>query len=168
MSMYQVAVFIHILSAIVWVGGLAFLALVAVPATRPLPAVERSVILQAIGRQFRLVGWVCIGLLLVTGLIVNGYRGLTWGMLFDGTLVASVFSQLLAVKVSLVAVMVLLTLVHDLWLGPASARALSRSNATPSASMRRLRRGSSWTARLSLLLALAVVFLAVALVRGLP
>jgi hypothetical protein len=34
--------------------------------------------------------------------------------------------------------------------------------------MRRLRRGSSWTARLSLLLALAVVFLAVALVRGLP
>jgi putative copper export protein len=69
--MCQFAVFVHLLSAIVWVGGLAFLALVAVPATRMLP-------------QFRVVGRACIGRLLVTGVVVSGYRGLTPAALVRG------------------------------------------------------------------------------------
>ena len=34
---YQLSVFLHILSAIVWIGGMFFLALVVVPATRGVP-----------------------------------------------------------------------------------------------------------------------------------
>jgi uncharacterized membrane protein len=164
--MYQIVVLVHILSAIVWVGGMAFLALVAVPATRALPPAERGAILHAIGRQFRRVGWACIALLIVTGAIASGYRGLTPETF--GGFFATDFGRLLALKLGFVTVMVALTLTHDLWLGPASVRALARGDAAAEAERRRLRRASGWTARLSLLLALAVVFLAVALVRGLP
>jgi uncharacterized membrane protein len=166
--MYQLTVLVHILSAIVWVGGLIFLALVVVPATRPLPPAERGALLNAIGRRFRLIGWVCIGLLAVTGTIASVSRGLTWENLLSGHYFASQFGQVLALKVGLVALMVAVSLVHDLWLGPASTRALVRDDAGAEAFRRRLRRASSWTARLSLVLALAIVFLAVALVRGLP
>jgi hypothetical protein len=36
--MYHVSVFVHILSAIVWIGGMFFLTLVVVPATRTMPS----------------------------------------------------------------------------------------------------------------------------------
>jgi putative copper export protein len=165
---YQAAVSIHVLSAIVWVGGLVFLALVAVPATRPLPAAERGALLNALGRRFRPVGWVCLGLLVLTGLVVSGYRGLTWETFVSGAFFGSPFGRLLAIKLGLVALMALLTLAHDLWLGPASARALAAGESATGRPMAGLRRASAWTARLSLIVALAVVFLGVALVRGLP
>lgn len=165
--MYQIVVLIHVLSAVVWVGGLTFLALVAAPATRSLPAVERGALLNALGRRFRIVGWACIGLLVVTGIIVSGYRGITWQAVVSGGLFASMFGSLLGLKVGVVALMIAISLVHDLWLGPASSRALTRGEeAGPSRAG--LRRASAWTARLSLLLALVIVFLAVSLVRGLP
>jgi hypothetical protein len=71
-------------------------------------------------------------------------------------------------KVSLVALMILMSLLHDVVLGPASARALARAEATATAGTGRLRRASAWLARASVLLGLLVVALAVALVRGLP
>jgi hypothetical protein len=56
--MYQLSVFVHILSAIVLVSGMLFVALIAVPAIRHLPAAERAGLLGRLGRRFRLVGWV--------------------------------------------------------------------------------------------------------------
>jgi uncharacterized membrane protein len=166
--MYQASVLIHIISAIIWVGGLLFLALIVVPATRGLPPAERGALISALGRRFRTVGWICIGLLIITGVITSSYRGVTWQAVASGELLAGQFGRLLAVKVSLVALMVVVSLLHDTVLGPASARALVRAGAPVTREVRRLRRASSWLARASVLLGLLVVALAVALVRGLP
>ena len=73
--MYQLGVLVHLLAAIVWVGGMLFLALVVVPATRRLPAVERASLFDLVGRRFRAVGWACVALLLATGLVNLSYRG---------------------------------------------------------------------------------------------
>jgi quercetin dioxygenase-like cupin family protein len=40
--MYQLSVLVHILSAIIWVGGIFFLALVVVPVARRLPPADRT------------------------------------------------------------------------------------------------------------------------------
>jgi uncharacterized membrane protein len=165
--MYHLSVFVHILSAVIWVGGMLFLALVAVPAARSLPPSERGALLTAIGRRFRLVGWTCIALLLVTGVIIAGYRGVGPTLLLTGQLPANQFGAVLRVKLVLVGIMVGLTLVHDIVLGPASARLLAQSSGH-AVELARQRRLSAWTARLSALLALLIVGLAVALVRGLP
>jgi uncharacterized membrane protein len=65
MIVYQLSVFLHILSAIVWIGGILFLALVVVPAMRGLPPAERAALSGAVGRRFRTVGWACIGVVVV-------------------------------------------------------------------------------------------------------
>lgn len=164
--MYQLSVFLHIISAMGWVGGMLFLALVVVPVARRLPAAERADLLHAAGQRFRVVGWTFVAILIVTGLINAGYRGMTWGDLVTGAIFETTFGQILMIKVAVVAVMIALTALHDFVVGPAMTRALAQGATAPDAG--RLRRRGSWLARVSLLLALVIVALAVMLVRGLP
>ena len=166
--MYQLSVLVHLVSAVVWVGGMLFLALVVVPATRSLPALERGRLIGAIGRRFRTVGWICIGLLAVTGTINAGYRGVTWEQVATGNLLASPFGQLLGVKLLLVALMVGISAVHDFVLGPAATRIVERGHPKAMERAETLRRGASWLGRINTFLGLLVLALAVALVRGLP
>lgn len=170
--MYQLSVFVHIVSAIAWVGGMLCFALVVVPVARRLPPRERGTLVGAMGRRFRTVGWVCIALLIATGLINSGYRGVTWAAVWTGDLFGSPFGRLLAAKLILVAVMLVLSAVHDFVVGPASSRAYEEAGAPPSpallAAMAVSRRRAAWLARVNTLVALVVVALAVMLVRGIP
>jgi uncharacterized membrane protein len=163
---YQLSVYLHILGAMVWVGGMLFLSLVVVPVARRLPPGERAQLLDAIGRRFRVVGWSCVALLIVTGIINSGYRGVTWGSLASGAILDTSFGRLLCLKLALVGAMVVVTALHDFVLGPRSTRALVASpDAATSAAGRRAMR---WLAVLGLLLALLVVAVASMLVRGVP
>jgi uncharacterized membrane protein len=165
---YQLSVYLHILSAVVWIGGMLFLALVIVPATRGRPASERGALLGVLGRRFRTVGWLCIGLLIATGILNAGFRGLSWESFLSGRFLESWFGQVLAVKLGVVALMIAISYYHDFVLGPASVRLLERSDPSQANETARLRRQASWLGRLNTLLALAVLALAVFLVRGLP
>ena len=166
--MYQIVVFIHLLAAIIWVGGMLFLGLVVVPATRGMPPADRGALLTALGRRFRVVGWVVVIVLIVTGIMNAHYRGVSIHSITSGALFKSEFGQVLAAKVVIVGIMLALSLVHDLVVGPAMARALSQSDAASAQEAIVLRRRTSLLARTSALLAIVVVALAVALVRGLP
>jgi copper resistance protein D len=156
---YQLSVYVHVLSAIVWVGGMLFLALVVAPATRGLAPPDRARLFEGVGRRFRAVGWACVALLTATGLVNVAYRGVTFESVTDGRLLDSPFGRVLGLKLLVVAAMLALSVVHDFWLGPAAVR---------SGDGARLRRPAALLARANGLLALVVVFLAVALVRGLP
>jgi putative copper resistance protein D len=160
---YQLTVFIHILAAIVWVGGMLFMALILVPATRKLSAPERRYLFEQIGHRFRAVGWVCVALLIVTGIGNLSFHGIGWATFASGDILTTTFGRLLTAKLLLIALMVIVTAIHDFYLGPASARAAGDIAQTAS-----LRRASGTLARLSAVLALAIVALAVLLVRGLP
>lgn len=162
MLLYQLSVFVHILSAIVWIGGMLFLALVVVPVTRGLPPAERAALFGAVGRRFRAVGWVCIGLLLVTGVVNTTYRGVTWENVLTADLWSTPFGRVLALKLGVVAVMLALSVYHDFVIGPRSVRVVMGDEA------QRLRRIASHVGRVEAILALLVVALAVVLVRGLP
>jgi uncharacterized membrane protein len=166
--MYQLSVFIHIMSATVWVGGMFFVALVAVPALRRLPGPERGRLLGSLGRRFRLVGWITIALLLVSGIVNSVFRGVSWESLASGEILGSGFGQLLAIKLVLVTAMLLISVVHDFIVGPASVRALEAAELGTAGGAERLRRWASWLARVNAILALVVIGVAVVLVRGLP
>jgi uncharacterized membrane protein len=136
---------VHVLSAITWVGGMLFIALVLVPVARRLddPAL-RTRLVQESGRRFRTVGWVALALLVVTGL------GSLW------LSPALLWSPSFHLKGGLVGLALILGALHDFVLGPRAAL----PGADPSA-----RRRASWIARLNLVVALAIVLLGLAL-RG--
>lgn len=170
--MYHLSVFLHLFGAMIWTGGIFFLVLVVVPVARKLPPHERAALITTVASRFRIVGYSSLALVIVTGLVNLGYRGVTWESVVTGTLWQSTFGQLVVAKVALVLVMLLVSVTHDFVVGPASTRAQANAGEQPTPEVQRelaaLRRKAAWLARLTGVLVLAVVITAVLLVRGLP
>jgi putative copper resistance protein D len=161
---YYVNVMVHVLAAMLWLGGMLFLGLVGAPVLRDLePAELRQRLFHQLGLRFRAVGWWAIGVLLLTGLVNLYYRG--WLRWSDG-LGAAVFwrtapGHALALKLIAVAAMLVVSAVHDFGLGPLAGRA-----AAGSARAIQLRRRAALLARINALLGVLVVAAAVRLARG--
>lgn len=164
-ALYLLSVWVHVVSAIVWIGGSLFLALILVPALRR--SEYRGVaagIVGWTGRRFRTVGWICFGLFLLTGIVNLGYRGYEWSDLWTGALWQGSFGHTLAGKLLLFAFILLLSAIHDFYVGPRATALMEADPGSPEA--QRLRRQAGWIGRLNLLLALIVVWLGMMLVRG--
>jgi putative copper resistance protein D len=164
-TFYLLSVWLHLVAAVVWIGGMVFLALVVVPITRR-PEHQRiamSLISQT-GRRFRWVGWGCLLLLLLSGTFNLAYRGFGWADAWNGRVFAGLFGRTLAIKLLFVAMILLLSVVHDFVVGPRATAVGQAAPGSPDAV--RLRLQASWMGRLNLLLALLVVALGVTLVRG--
>lgn len=166
---------IHILAAISWVGGMIFVAFIAGPyIRRTFPPAERTPLMAAIGQRFSYLGWSAIFTLIATG-IYNAVRFLrSWENLWH-----TEFGHILLAKISLVAIMIALSITHDFFLGPrqrelgkrlrqkpaidgAAAETLENQNA-PALALQRLRRWTVLIAQANLLLGLVVILLAASL-----
>jgi putative copper export protein len=158
--MYQIAVFLHVLGAAVWVGGVLFLAAVAVPVARRFEPAIRARIVREAGQQFRLIGWATLGIMVVTGVYLTTERGATLQNVLDGSFWTTAFGRTLAEKLGLVAVMTAISFTHDFVIGPAAARA-QEAGRDPA----QLRQVAAWLARIVAVLAVGIIFLAVLLVR---
>ena len=162
MSLYYLNVTVHVLAALLWLGGRFFLAAVGAPALRELDAPLRAELFRRLGEQFRRVGWVAIGVLILTGIANLQFRGmLSWDVLGSGAFWATSYGHALAWKLGAVAAMLVASAVHDFVLGPAASRARP---GTPEAL--RLRRRAALLARLNALAGVIVVIAAVRLARG--
>jgi uncharacterized membrane protein len=136
---------VHVLSAITWVGGMLFIALVLVPTVRGLgDGTLRARLIQDSGQRFRVVAWIALGVLVFTGLLNLWLQPvLLRSPRFHG-------------KLGLVGLTLILSAFHDFVLGPRAGLA----GADPSARVR-----ASWVARLNVLVALVIVLLGLSL-RG--
>ena len=162
---YLFSVWLHLLAAAVWIGGMVFLGLVLVPVIRGRDfAHVRTALLVRTGLRFRWAGWVVLGLLVATGIFNVGVRGYTFGNLIDGSLWEGAWGHVLAWKVGLVGFVLVVSAIHDFYLGPRATRLLTHNPEAPEA--QRLRRTASYMGRLMLLASLVILALAVLLVRG--
>ena len=135
-------VWLHVLAAAVWVGGLLYATHLVIPA---LARGERAY-LGLLGRA-RMSAWAALGLLIVTGL--DNLRRVR----FD--------SPWLMGKLLLVIVLMALAAHRDFALVPRATRTIEQGGA-PAAALSGLRRLD----RLLLLFAMAVIFLGVGVSRG--
>ena len=153
---WGVVVWLHVVAAMTWVGGMIFISLILAPSLRKLPAGQRWELLRTVGTATRVAGWISLLILLSTGLLNVLHLQIQWN---------SLTGRLLIVKLSLVAAVLALSALHDFVLGPALvARQQGSAPAEPSAA--RMRRLVPWLARMNLLLALGIVYLAVLIARS--
>ena len=183
--MYQAAVFLHLAAAITWIGGSLFLALVLIPAMRrfaPAPAgagrndaddaagatPPPPAMLPAIARRFRIISWLCILLLVATGLYILPTRyGIGFAEFFS---LGGHFIVTLQVKVALAAIVIWMSFIHDFILGPYVSRLTQAAppGQPPHPRLPLLRKLLIWTARLNLALTALIVIVAVTMTRGAP
>jgi len=128
----------------------------------PLAGSKTAQLVRAVGLRFRLVGWVSIGIVVVTG-IVNVLSRVPLSTLSEASFWLSDFGKLLALKLCLVALMLFTSAAHD-FVGARASDAALRDSGAPAT--RRLRSLASRLGRGVAVLALAVLFVAVLLVRG--
>lgn len=146
---YTFCVWLHILAAAAWIGAMVFFAAVVVPVVRRLPEPDAARgLIHSLGVRFRVLGWVALGLLVVTGVLNLWFHGISWSALASSDFRATSFGRALTWKLVLVALVIAATAAHE--------------------GLTTNRRAASWIGRVTLALSLAVLYFAVALVRGMP
>ena len=161
---YYVNVTLHILAAMLWLGGMFFLGIVGAPVLRRVePPALRQQLFDGLGRRFRRVGWITVGVSVVTGVINLWYRGwLHWdGVLGSAGFWRTTTGTALGAKLAFVALMLAVEAYHDFAIGPRAGQVEPGSIESV-----RLRRQASWLARMAALSGLGIVIAAVFLPRG--
>jgi uncharacterized membrane protein len=151
-ALYTLSVFLHVLAACTWIGSMIFFAAAVVPAIRrPEYAAVMPKLVRIVGKRFRVLGWVSLSVLVLTGTANLFYfRGFGLSELSTAAFWRTDFGQALGWKLAFVTLVLVATAAHD---------ALS-SRQTPGA-----RRLASWLGRATLLLSIAALLFAVRLVR---
>ena len=158
--MMSVLIWLHLLAAVSWIGGTVFLSLVLAPSYRSLASKpDAGVLFRTAAKRFRLVVWGAVAVLLLTGPMLVLSHGLP---LFEPTH----WPSPLRIKHSLVVVLLLMTLAHDLVLGPRVRAILALLPDKRTVSDQTILTAATWLPRAALGLSLAVLFAAVMLVRS--
>lgn len=162
--LYILSVFVHILCSIIWIGGMIFLSLVLVPTLRKTEDRKQAIqLILSTGKRFKIIGWHALLLLLITGLLNTYFRG---GFIEGTAFWHSTMGRILMWKMTLFILVLILAGLHDFWLGPRATRIMT--DEPNSAAALRARKTASWIGRANLILGLAIVFLAILMIRGIP
>jgi copper resistance protein D len=165
MQMYYWSVYIHILMAMFWIGGMLFTAAVLVPISRDkLFESKRAALFRKAGTLFSRISWIIFLLMIMTGVMSLLGMGYSLSDLYSSTFWNSPYGGILMGKLHVFGFVLVLSGVHDFWLGP---RAVALTETDPEGSLtRRFRKASSWVGRINLLLGLVLLYYATMLVRG--
>lgn len=163
-TLYYINVTIHVLAAMLWLGGMFFLGVVGAPVLRAVePPALRQQLFQQLGTRARSLGWWAIAILLITGTLNLYFRGwLHWsGVLGSADFWRTGTGVALALKLLAVTTMLIVSGVHDFILGPMAGRLTAGS---PEALA--FRRRAALLARGNALLGIVIVIAAVRLARA--
>lgn len=152
--------FLHLIAAVSWIGGMVFLSISLAPLLRSRRASSEVVgFFRAAAQRFRIMVWIAIAVLLSSGPMLLHARGLS--IVDPGG-----WPSILTIKLTLVFVLIVLTVLHDLVLGPEIKQAAMIPIGERTTRQQLVVRSASWIPRVALLLSLVVLATAVALARA--
>jgi len=160
---YLANVYVHILAAMAWIGGSAFIALVLAPLMRRSGGTHDAA-LRAAALRFRTVGWISLAVLVATGMGNLAVRGIGLADVLRGAAFRGSAGHALGCKLILVVAMLGISGFHDFRWGPAAVRALEADPG--SAAAQRGRRLAGRIGRSVFFLGLLIVAAAVIFTRG--
>lgn len=152
---YVISVFLHVIFAAFWIGGMLFLPLILLPGIKN--SENRIHLLQTTGIKFRFYGWFALIGLVLTGAYNMYVRGMPFSWEF---LAENDYGSLLGIKLLAFFVMIALGGIHDFYVGNKAIEQLQSGNPG------NIKQVARWSGRINLLLALLIAFLGVALSRG--
>lgn len=151
---YYISVWLHIIGAAFWIGGMLFLPLVLLPGIKDHP--DRKKLLMATGLKFRFYGYIVLAMMLVTGLLNVYLRGIKFSITF---FVESRYGSLVSLKILLFITMIIISIFHDLLFGRKAVEEQLMDDPT-------LKLIARWTGRLLLLISIIMVYIGVVISRG--
>ncbi|HET9139240.1 hypothetical protein [Actinophytocola sp.] len=103
--------FLHVLGAVVWVGGQLTITVVLLPPVRRILAVaDRAELLRAVGKRFAIVtAALFLPIQVSTGILLAGRHGVTWAALLHPG-----YGRTLAAKLLLFTVVMIAAILHGI------------------------------------------------------
>lgn len=122
-TLYLLSMWLHILAAAAWIGGMLFLVFVIVPVLR-LPELRghAAQLVRQTGRRFRTVGWVALMTLILTGTFNLLYLRVGLTTLLRPDSWQTPFGRALGIELALVVLVLVLSGIHDFVVGPVRLR----------------------------------------------
>jgi uncharacterized membrane protein len=110
-DVWTVVRFLHVLGAIIWVGGQLTITLVVLPpARRALAVAERAGVLRAVGRRFAVITMaVFLPIQVTTGILLAWRHGVTWTALLQPG-----YGRVLTAKLLLFTVVMVAAAIHGI------------------------------------------------------
>lgn len=142
-AVYLASVWLHVLAAMTWVGGMVIFAAAVMPYFRTRPELERTTFLAWFGPRFGAVAWWCYAILLVTGIFNLWARGVRFEDFLSPEWRATGFGHAVLLKLFLVLCALAVSVVHL-----------------------RARFSPKFMGRVMLVIGVAIVLAAVLMVRG--
>ena len=149
---YYISVWLHIVGAAFWIGGMLFLPLVLLPGIKNNP--DRRNLLMATGLKFRFYGYIVLAIMFVTGLLNIYLRGISFSL---DLFIMTRYGQLVELKIILFVLMLTISLMHDVIVGRKAIDQMENQ---------RIKLIARWTGRLLLLIALIMAYIGVMISRG--
>src|SRR5712691_8668709 len=103
---------LHLLAAIIWIGGVVFQVLVVFPTLARAATSERIRLALSLEARFRVLVWPVVGLVLFTGLV--NLMNVWYATVVTAGSVSPTFVPILSVKLGLVVCMIALQAVQQL------------------------------------------------------
>jgi copper resistance protein D len=170
-TIWAIIRWLHLLSAMAWIGGMIVIVVVLLPIVRAtVPAEERTLIVAEVGRRYATLSWIALTILVVTGYLNTERRGLVWSRMLE-----SDYGETLHNKLTLVGFVIILMFVQAFYVGrrierlAKQSRTLATAGATEARTevdreRQRLQRLSGILSGVTLLLNLVIVLLAASLI----
>lgn len=152
---------LHMLATVVWIGSLAAINLLFLPAsTRTLKLPDQLSLISALQKRLEPLAWFCMGILLVTGLFQ-----LSTSPHYDGFLdISTQWSLAILIKHGLAVLMVVVSAMQTWEVLPAIQRILLKKESANEAELAKLQKKEVLLLRLNLLLS-ALILAATAYAR---
>ena len=120
-----VILWLHVLGAVVWIGGLIFQLLVVAPVLKRGPlTLERLRYSVSLDVRFRYVMWPAVGLVLLTGLY--NFINVLYATSLAGGTIPPAFVSILSIKLLLVVLMIVLQAIQRFVVHPRTIALLTR------------------------------------------
>lgn len=155
MNLYLLSIYLHIIFAAFWIGGMLFLPLILMPNIKNNP--ERTHLLFHTGIKFRFYGWIALIGLIITGIINMHFKDFSFNIEF---LTNNQIGKLLGIKLLLFCIMIALSGLHDFYIGTKTIEQIQQNKSNSTKQLAR------WSGRINLLIALSIAFLGTVISRG--
>lgn len=155
---YLISVYLHILAAILWIGGMLFMIVALIPAIKNHP--DKAKLIQSVGIKFRNSGWIALVILLLTGFFNLHMRG--WGS--DPDFWSNYWGKLGIYKIIIFIIIVGLSIYHDFFVGIKAVKVWMEGKEQKKSDD--LRKQARWLGRINFLLGLIALFLGILMVRS--
>jgi len=162
---YHLSLLIHITTAMFWLGGMLFFVAVIIPISRKKMYEKfRSSLINQIGTRFSRMSWGAFGLLLITGITNLLTKGFSLSDLVTAQFWKSGYGSTLHTKLHFFILMLILSAVHDFYIGPKATELMEQQPGT--SKTQKYRKTAGWLGRINLVLGFVIVFYAIKLSRG--